>query len=333
MRWGRLHAGVDIAVPAGTPIRAADSGTRRADGLGRRLRQLHVHRPRRRAVDVLRAPVALRDLAGRDGQPGPGDRLRRLHRATASATTCTSRRASTACRSTRWATCSPLRPWRRAAGDPSRPADAAELRPHAGARASWSPGCFAPRFLKELGQPADWAYEMVFAALVGGIVGARLWSVIENWDEAKDDLLGSLFSGSGLVFYGGALGGARRRARPGRGGAACSTSDVRRAPPSARHRLRGRADRLPARRRRRLRQAVERAVGDGLSERHRADHRAGAPDAGLRDAHDAPRDVVAVAPARTARRPAACSRSTSCWRGPSASSSSSCAATTASSPG
>jgi murein DD-endopeptidase MepM/ murein hydrolase activator NlpD len=25
-RWGRLHAGVDIAAPAGTPIRAADSG-------------------------------------------------------------------------------------------------------------------------------------------------------------------------------------------------------------------------------------------------------------------------------------------------------------------
>jgi murein DD-endopeptidase MepM/ murein hydrolase activator NlpD len=27
MRWGRLHAGVDIAVPSGTPIRAAGSGT------------------------------------------------------------------------------------------------------------------------------------------------------------------------------------------------------------------------------------------------------------------------------------------------------------------
>lgn len=27
MRWGRLHAGVDIAVPSGTPIRAADGGT------------------------------------------------------------------------------------------------------------------------------------------------------------------------------------------------------------------------------------------------------------------------------------------------------------------
>ena len=27
MRWGRLHAGVDLAAPEGTPIRAADSGT------------------------------------------------------------------------------------------------------------------------------------------------------------------------------------------------------------------------------------------------------------------------------------------------------------------
>ena len=69
-------------------------------------------------------------------------------------------------------------------------------------------GIFAQRYLKELGRPADWAYEMVFAAIVGGIVGARLWAVIENWDEAKDDLVGSLFSGAGLVFYGGLLGGA-----------------------------------------------------------------------------------------------------------------------------
>src|SRR5215210_8845979 len=69
-------------------------------------------------------------------------------------------------------------------------------------------GIFAQKYLKELGRPPDWAYEMVFAALVGGIVGARLWSVIENWDEAKDDIFGSLFSGAGLVFYGGLLGGA-----------------------------------------------------------------------------------------------------------------------------
>jgi phosphatidylglycerol---prolipoprotein diacylglyceryl transferase len=69
-------------------------------------------------------------------------------------------------------------------------------------------GLAASRFLKEIGKPVDWAYEMVFAALVGGIVGARLWWILENWDEAQDDVLGSLFSGSGLVWYGGALGGA-----------------------------------------------------------------------------------------------------------------------------
>jgi phosphatidylglycerol---prolipoprotein diacylglyceryl transferase len=69
-------------------------------------------------------------------------------------------------------------------------------------------GLAASRFLKEIGKPVDWAYEMVFAALVGGIVGARLWWVAENWSDAKDDILGSLFSGSGLVWYGGAIGGA-----------------------------------------------------------------------------------------------------------------------------
>jgi phosphatidylglycerol:prolipoprotein diacylglycerol transferase len=69
-------------------------------------------------------------------------------------------------------------------------------------------GVLTARYLQEIGKPVDWAYEFIFAALVGGIAGARLWWVAENWSEAKDDVLGSLFSGSGLVFYGGALGGA-----------------------------------------------------------------------------------------------------------------------------
>jgi phosphatidylglycerol:prolipoprotein diacylglycerol transferase len=69
-------------------------------------------------------------------------------------------------------------------------------------------GLAAGKYLQELGRPVDWAYEMVFAALVGGIVGARLWWVAENWSDAKDDFVGSLFSGSGLVWYGGAIGGA-----------------------------------------------------------------------------------------------------------------------------
>jgi phosphatidylglycerol---prolipoprotein diacylglyceryl transferase len=69
-------------------------------------------------------------------------------------------------------------------------------------------GLLTAQYLKEIGKPVDWAYEFIFAAMVGGIAGARLWWVVENWSEAQDDLLGSLFSGSGLVFYGGALGGA-----------------------------------------------------------------------------------------------------------------------------
>jgi phosphatidylglycerol:prolipoprotein diacylglycerol transferase len=69
-------------------------------------------------------------------------------------------------------------------------------------------GLLVGRRLKELGKPSDWAYEMVFAALIGGLVGSRLDFIIENYDEVKHDLLGNLFSGSGLIWYGGAIGGA-----------------------------------------------------------------------------------------------------------------------------
>ena len=69
-------------------------------------------------------------------------------------------------------------------------------------------GVLAGRYLQEIGKPVDWAYEFVFAAIVGGLVGARLWWVVENWSTAGDDVLGSLFSGAGLVFHGGAIGGA-----------------------------------------------------------------------------------------------------------------------------
>jgi phosphatidylglycerol:prolipoprotein diacylglycerol transferase len=62
--------------------------------------------------------------------------------------------------------------------------------------------------LGELGKPTDWAYEIVLAALIGGLVGARLDFIIENYSSVKHDLLGNIFSGSGLVWYGGAIGGA-----------------------------------------------------------------------------------------------------------------------------
>ena len=69
-------------------------------------------------------------------------------------------------------------------------------------------GAVAGRRFQELGMPADRGYEMVFASLIGGVVGARLGYLIENWDELSDDLVGNVFSGSGLIWQGGLVGGA-----------------------------------------------------------------------------------------------------------------------------
>src|SRR5687768_6518706 len=69
-------------------------------------------------------------------------------------------------------------------------------------------GAVSGRRSRELGMPVDWAYEMVFASLVGGVVGSRLGYVIQNWDEVSGDLLGNVFSGSGLVWQWGLVGGA-----------------------------------------------------------------------------------------------------------------------------
>jgi phosphatidylglycerol:prolipoprotein diacylglycerol transferase len=69
-------------------------------------------------------------------------------------------------------------------------------------------GAVLAKRLGELGRPKDWAYEMIFSALLGGLVGARIDYLIENWDKVHNDLLGNLFSGSGLVWLGGVIGGA-----------------------------------------------------------------------------------------------------------------------------
>ena len=78
--------------------------------------------------------------------------------------------------------------------------------------------CFAAGFLasgliisrrfRELDKPPDWSYEMVFAALIGGLVGSRLDYLFQNWDKVSGDLLGNIVSGSGLVWFGGFVGGA-----------------------------------------------------------------------------------------------------------------------------
>ena len=78
--------------------------------------------------------------------------------------------------------------------------------------------CFAVGFLvaaaiigrrfRELELPVEWTWELTFAVMVGGLVGSRLDFMLENWSDVKDDFFGNLFSGSGLVWYGGVVGGA-----------------------------------------------------------------------------------------------------------------------------
>lgn len=63
------------------------------------------------------------------------------------------------------------------------------------------------RRLHEIGKPVDWAYEMLFAALIGGLIGARAYYIVQNYSEVKGNLVGNVFSGSGLIWYGGLLGG------------------------------------------------------------------------------------------------------------------------------
>lgn len=67
-----------------------------------------------------------------------------------------------------------------------------------------SAGLLVARRLRELGAPGDWAYEMSLAAAAGGLLGAKLWYALEEGAWSFDQLL----SGSGLVWYGGILGGA-----------------------------------------------------------------------------------------------------------------------------
>jgi prolipoprotein diacylglyceryl transferase len=51
--------------------------------------------------------------------------------------------------------------------------------------------------------PHDRLSEMTVMAAVGGIVGAKLFDVFDNWQDFVKDPIGSLASGGGLAFFGG----------------------------------------------------------------------------------------------------------------------------------
>lgn len=47
------------------------------------------------------------------------------------------------------------------------------------------------------------AERYVMAAGISGLLGARLWFICENWEQARQDLFGALFASAGFTFYGG----------------------------------------------------------------------------------------------------------------------------------
>jgi phosphatidylglycerol:prolipoprotein diacylglycerol transferase len=69
-------------------------------------------------------------------------------------------------------------------------------------------GAVISRRFRELGYPPDRAWEAIGAALIGGLIGARLDYLIQNASEMEGGIIANLFTGSGLVWFGGLIGGA-----------------------------------------------------------------------------------------------------------------------------
>jgi phosphatidylglycerol:prolipoprotein diacylglycerol transferase len=61
--------------------------------------------------------------------------------------------------------------------------------------------------LDRRGLDPEHAWSVVFWAAIGGIVGARLFVILFDWEGFLEAPLSFLFTGSGFVWYGGLLGG------------------------------------------------------------------------------------------------------------------------------
>jgi len=60
--------------------------------------------------------------------------------------------------------------------------------------------------LARMGHDPEKAWDFVFMAVIGGILGAKIYYVLLNWPRLMQDPLGLVFSRGGLVWYGGFLG-------------------------------------------------------------------------------------------------------------------------------
>jgi phosphatidylglycerol:prolipoprotein diacylglycerol transferase len=68
-------------------------------------------------------------------------------------------------------------------------------------------GYLLERELVRVGHKKELAGSIIIAAIIGGIIGSKIYYIIQNPYLLKEDFLGTVFSGAGLVWYGGAIGG------------------------------------------------------------------------------------------------------------------------------
>jgi len=57
------------------------------------------------------------------------------------------------------------------------------------------------------GDNPDFASSLIFWAAIGGIIGAKIFYLVEFFQDVLQDPVGMIFSGAGLVFHGGLIGG------------------------------------------------------------------------------------------------------------------------------
>lgn len=63
------------------------------------------------------------------------------------------------------------------------------------------------RELARKGYDSEIASSLVVWAAVGGIGGARLWNILNDWSGFMADPVGAIFTGAGFTWYGGFFGG------------------------------------------------------------------------------------------------------------------------------
>ena len=63
----------------------------------------------------------------------------------------------------------------------------------------------APKLIEQTIYPHQMLSEITMAAAIGGLIGAKIFHLLEYWDDFTADPFGMFFSGSGLTMYGGLI--------------------------------------------------------------------------------------------------------------------------------